>query len=343
MQPVEIYSSPLCGFCHAAKRLLTKKGVKFTEIDVFSNPDRKPEMIQRANGGRTVPQIFIGGTHVGGSDELHALERAGKLDMIEPAGHAGIDPRCGGVRGQFRADTRGYQLRVQQPVPSSARFYRPRPTTSRWRQLREEAAKLGITLLIGSLGLEDQGPDARFANRSFLIGPDGGIVARYDKLHMFDVNVSAEETYRESDGYAPGDAAVVADAGFAKIGMSVCYDLRFAYLYRALAKAGAQILTVPAAFSYLTGQAHWHVLLRARAIETGCFVLAPAQCGTHPSQKGASRKTYGHSLAVAPWGEVLADADDLPGVQMVDLDLEDVTRARHKVPALTHDRSFSGP
>lgn len=209
--------------------------------------------------------------------------------------------------------------------------------------LRDEAAKLGITLLIGSLGLEDQGPDARFANRSFLIGPDGGIVARYDKLHMFDVNVSAEETYRESDGYAPGDAAVVADAGFAKIGMSVCYDLRFAYLYRALAKAGAQILTVPAAFSYLTGQAHWHVLLRARAIETGCFVLAPAQCGTHPSQKGASRKTYGHSLAVAPWGEVLADADDLPGVQMVDLDLEDVTRARHKVPALTHDRSFSGP
>ncbi|WYK03261.1 carbon-nitrogen hydrolase family protein [Cereibacter sphaeroides f. sp. denitrificans] len=209
--------------------------------------------------------------------------------------------------------------------------------------LREEAARAGIWLLAGSLGLRTHEADGRFANRSFLIGPDGAVAARYDKIHMFDVNVSETEVYRESAAYRPGAAAVLAQAGEAAIGMTVCYDLRFPHLYRRLAQAGAQILTVPAAFNHLTGAAHWEVLLRARAIETGCFVLAPAQTGFHAEAHGNGRRTHGHSLAVAPWGEILADAGTEPGVTLVDLDLAEVARARHRVPSLGHDRPFDGP
>lgn len=209
--------------------------------------------------------------------------------------------------------------------------------------LRDEAARAGVWLLIGSLGVLTHDADGRFANRSFLISPTGEIAARYDKIHMFDVNVSETEVYRESAGYRPGAKAVLADAGFAKIGMAVCYDLRFPHLFRRLAQSGAQILTVPAAFNHITGAAHWEILLRARAIETGCFVLAPAQTGYHPETEGKGRRTYGHSLAIAPWGEVLADAGTEPGVTLVDLDLAEVARARGRVPSLTHDREFSGP
>lgn len=209
--------------------------------------------------------------------------------------------------------------------------------------LRAEAARAGIWLLIGSLGLLTEDADGRFANRSFLITPTGQIAERYDKIHMFDVDVSETEVYRESAGYRPGAQAVLADAGFARIGMTICYDLRFPHLYRRLAKAGAQILTVPAAFNHLTGQAHWEVLLRARAIETGCFVLAPAQTGFHPEQAGKGRRTHGHSLAIAPWGEVLADGGQETGVTFAELDLSEVTRAHARVPALQHDRDFAGP
>ncbi|WP_264211825.1 carbon-nitrogen hydrolase family protein [Leisingera thetidis] len=209
--------------------------------------------------------------------------------------------------------------------------------------LRDEAAKQGIWLLLGSLGIKTHGDDGRFANRQFLISPEGEIKARYDKIHMFDVEVTPEETYRESDGYRPGTKAVVAQTPFGNIGMTICYDVRFPHLHRALAKGGAQILTAPAAFSYVTGAAHWHSLLRARAIETGCYVLAPAQTGKHPASRGPSRQTYGHSLAVAPWGEVLADAGQEPGVTYIDLDLEKVAEARKRVPSLTHDREFDGP
>lgn len=209
--------------------------------------------------------------------------------------------------------------------------------------LRAEARDLGIWVLIGSLGIKTDDPDGRFANRSFLIGPDGGILARYDKIHMFDVNVSATEVYRESAGYRPGAQAVLADTPFGKLGMTVCYDVRFAYLYRALAQAGAQILTVPAAFNHITGAAHWEVLLRARAIETGCFVLAPAQTGFHPEAAGKGRRTHGHSLVIAPWGEVLADGGTESGVVFADLDLAQVAAARGRVPSLTHDRGFTGP
>ena len=209
--------------------------------------------------------------------------------------------------------------------------------------LQAEAKAAGIWLLIGSLGLLTHDADGRFANRSFLITPDGSVAARYDKIHMFDVNVSATEVYRESEGYRPGGKAVVAETPFAKIGMTVCYDVRFPALYRRLAQGGAQIITVPAAFNHITGAAHWETLLRARAIETGCFVLAPAQTGFHPEAHGKGRKTHGHSLAIAPWGEILADAGTEPGVTLVDLDLAEVAKARGRVPSLTHDRGFDGP
>jgi predicted amidohydrolase len=209
--------------------------------------------------------------------------------------------------------------------------------------LRAEAKAARIWLLIGSLGVLTHDADGRFANRSFLIGPDGDIVARYDKIHMFDVNVSPTEVYRESEGYRPGARAVVAETPFARIGMTVCYDVRFPALYRRLAQGGAQVIAVPAAFNHITGAAHWETLLRARAIETGCFVLAPAQTGFHPEANGKGRKTHGHSLAIAPWGEVLADAGMEPGVTIVDLDLTDVDKARGRVPSLSHDRGFDGP
>lgn len=210
--------------------------------------------------------------------------------------------------------------------------------------LCEEAAIAKIWLLIGSLGLLTDDADGRFANRSFLIDPDGKIVGRYDKIHMFDVNVSETETYRESAGYRPGTQAVLAKTPFGRVGMTVCYDIRFPHLHRQLAKAGAEILTVPAAFNHITGAAHWEVLLRARAIETGCFILAPAQTGFHPETSGGKgRRTYGHSLAVAPWGEVIADAGTEPGVTFVEIDPAEVTRARGRVPSLSHDRPFEGP
>ncbi len=210
-------------------------------------------------------------------------------------------------------------------------------------QLAARAADAGVWLLIGSLALKADDPDGRFANRSFLIGPDGAIRAQYDKIHMFDVDVTPEETYRESDGFRPGTRAVLAETPWGRLGMTVCYDVRFPHLYRRLAQAGATLLTVPAAFSHVTGAAHWETLLRARAIENGCFVLAPAQTGTHAASTGRSRKTHGHSMVIAPWGEVLANGGTDHGIVMVDLDPSKVAQARDRVPSLRHDREFDGP
>lgn len=207
--------------------------------------------------------------------------------------------------------------------------------------LRAQAADLGLHLLIGSLGLLTDDADGRFANRSFLIGPRGDILARYDKIHMFDVNVSETEVYRESAAYRPGSSAVLAPTPWGGLGMTVCYDLRFAYLHRRLAQMGADILTVPAAFNHITGAAHWEVLLRARAIETGCFVIAPAQTGFHPEQQGKGRKTYGHSMIVAPWGEVILDAGTAAGAFFADLDMAAVAAARARIPSLRHDREVT--
>ena len=208
-------------------------------------------------------------------------------------------------------------------------------------RLCEVTAELGVWLSLGSLALMSGDPDGRFVNRQFLIGPDGGIRARYDKIHMFDVELGGEESYRESKGYRPGEQAIAADTPWGKIGLTICYDMRFPALYGALAEAGAAILTVPSAFTVPTGRAHWEVLLRARAIETGCFVLAAAQWGSHGVSRGRARETYGHSIAIDPWGRVLADAGEGVGVTHVTLDLDAVTEARAKIPSLANSRKFT--
>ena len=204
--------------------------------------------------------------------------------------------------------------------------------------LRALASELSVWLLIGSALVRR--PDGKAANRSLLVDPQGRIAAAYDKLHMFDVDLPTGERHRESSTYEPGERAVTARAADAMLGLTVCYDVRFPGLYRALARAGADILTVPAAFTRPTGEKHWEVLLRARAIETGSFILAPAQGGAHAD----GRTTWGHSMAVAPWGEVIALADhDKPCVLMAELDLAEVARARTAIPALTNERAFVGP
>lgn len=207
-------------------------------------------------------------------------------------------------------------------------------------ELRAAANQFGVWISVGSLALKL--PDEnRFTNRSFLIAPSGRIVAQYDKIHMFDVTLSETEQYRESDGYRPGDRAVIADTEFGKIGMTICYDIRFPHLFRGLAKSGASILLIPAAFARPTGRAHWEVLLRARAIETGCFVIAAAQTGEHKTSLGQPRKTYGHSMIVSPWGEILADAGEDQSIIYAELDLSLVESTRASVPSILSNQSFS--
>jgi predicted amidohydrolase len=202
---------------------------------------------------------------------------------------------------------------------------------------QELARELDTHLLLGSIVVKID--DSTLANRSFLIRPDGTIAARYDKIHMFDVDLAGGERHRESSVFRPGERAVITQLPWGVLGMTVCYDLRFAYLYRALGHAGADFLSIPAAFTVPTGRAHWHVLMRARAIETGCFVFAPAQWGEHAN----GRRTYGHSLIVAPWGEVLAEATDGVGVIVGEIDPAKVLEARRQVPSLSHDRAFTRP
>jgi len=202
---------------------------------------------------------------------------------------------------------------------------------------RALAAELGLWLLIGSLTCRASAD--KVANRSFLLDPAGSIIARYDKIHLFDVDLRGGERYRESKAVRSGDRAVLAPTPWGLIGMTICYDLRFPGLYRTLAKAGAWFLTIPAAFTRTTGRAHWHALIRARAIENGCFVFAPGQTGVH----AAGRKTYGHSLIVDPWGEILADGGDDVGIITAEIDPAQVDQCRRMVPSLSHDRAYEGP
>ena len=206
------------------------------------------------------------------------------------------------------------------------------PSLKAYRALAKE---LKIYLHIGSLALRFSPEKA--VNRSFLIAPDGMVLASYDKIHMFDIDLPGGESYRESANYQPGETAVISDLPWGRIGLTICYDLRFPALYRALAEAGAFFLTVPSAFTRKTGEAHWHVLLRARAIETGCFVFAAAQAGRHENK----RETYGHSLIIAPWGEILAEGGTEPGIFMAKIDPSRVDVARKSVPSLQHGRRFS--
>jgi predicted amidohydrolase len=200
---------------------------------------------------------------------------------------------------------------------------------------RALAAELKIHLHIGSLALRASPEKA--VNRSFLIGPDGTLIASYDKIHMFDIDLPGGESYRESANYQPGETAVIADLPWGRLGLTICYDVRFPALYRALAESGAAFFTVPSAFTRKTGEAHWHTLLRARAIENGCFVFAAAQAGLHEN----TRETYGHSMIIDPWGTVLAEAGVEPGVVMAKIDPARVATARKTVPSLQHGRRFS--
>jgi predicted amidohydrolase len=206
------------------------------------------------------------------------------------------------------------------------------------KRLTALAAELKIWLHIGSLAVRQS--DSKAANRAFLIGPDGEIAARYDKIHLFDVDLANGERFRESDRVRPGAEAVVHATPFGVLGLSICYDMRFPHLYRTLTKSGgAEILTAPAAFTKTTGEAHWHVLLRARAIENGAFMLAAAQGGTHET----GRQTYGHSIIIDPWGRVLAEAGTEPGIIVADIDTDEVAQVRGRIPALHHDRPFRSP
>ncbi len=214
---------------------------------------------------------------------------------------------------------------------------RPEKTHPALAAFCDLARDLKVWLLSGSLSVRL--PGDKVGNRSFLIGDDGLIQARYDKIHMFDVDLEDGESYRESATYQPGAAAMLAETPWGRLGMTVCYDLRFPQLYRDLSKAGASMLAVPSAFTRPTGQAHWEVLLRARAIENAAYVFAPAQCGEHPH----GRLTHGHSLIVDPWGVVLADGGDAPGYIIAEIDPAKVDEVRRSLPSLTHDRAYQGP
>ncbi|MFC7048002.1 carbon-nitrogen hydrolase family protein [Emcibacter nanhaiensis] len=204
------------------------------------------------------------------------------------------------------------------------------------RRFSALAEELGIWLVIGSMPIL---VGDKVANRCFVFGPDGVLEQIYDKIHMFDVDLPNGEQYRESRSYQAGEQAVLADLPWGRMGLTICYDLRFPYLFRKLAQAGATMLSVPAAFTQQTGEAHWHTLLRARAIENGAFVFAPAQTGTHAS----GRKTYGHSLVIDPWGKILADGGTEPGVSLAEIDLTLVEAARTNIPSLQHDRPVKDP
>jgi deaminated glutathione amidase len=214
----------------------------------------------------------------------------------------------------------------------------PEASHAMLKAFRELARETGAWLLLGSAVVRDKNAE-KLSNRSFLISPKGEIAARYDKIHMFDVDLPTGESHRESKTYKSGDLAVVAGLPWGRLGLSVCYDMRFPHLYRALAKAGADFLSVPSAFTVPTGRAHWHVLLRARAIENGCFVFAPAQWGDH----GSGRRTYGHALIVAPWGEILAEAEDGVGLILAEIDPAKAAQARTAIPSLSHDRLYAAP
>jgi predicted amidohydrolase len=200
---------------------------------------------------------------------------------------------------------------------------------------RALARELGIHVHVGSLAV--RASPERAANRSFVIDPAGEIVARYDKIHMFDVDLGSGETYRESANYQPGESAILADLPFGRLGLSICYDLRFPALYRALAEAGAGFIAIPSAFTRKTGEAHWHILMRARAIETGCFVLAAAQGGRHEN----GRETFGHSVIIDPWGTILAEGGTEPGIVMATIDPAKVASVRKSIPSLDHGRRFT--
>jgi predicted amidohydrolase len=264
-------------------------------------------------------------------DPAHNIEQL--ESALETAARGSADFVCTPEVSNCLSTSRSHQHAVLLPEPRD-------PTLA---AMRRAAQKYGFWLLLGSLALRTADPQGRFANRSFLIDPEGRVKGRYDKIHMFDVDLTETESFRESAAYRPGTRATMVQTPWGGLGLSICYDLRFPELYRALAQAGASFLTIPSAFAPETGVAHWETLLRARAIETGCFVIAPAQTGEHPASNGKSRRTYGHSMVVAPWGEVLVDAGTAPCVTFLDIDPGEVDIARRRVPAVTAPSRWEGP
>lgn len=247
-------------------------------------------------------------------------------DLIRQAASAGAQyvqtPEMSNILERSRAD-------LMQKITLEAAD----PMLARFRQL---AAELGIHLHAGSLAIHL--PDGQVANRAFLIGPDGAILARYDKIHMFDVDLPNGESWRESATYRPGEESIVAELPWLKMGMAVCYDVRFPAIFRSQARSGAAMLTMPAAFTRQTGAAHWHVLQRARAIENGAYVVSAAQGGTHED----GRETYGHSLIIGPWGDVIAELDhDEPGIVLATVDPAESLKARQRIPAIANERDFA--
>lgn len=261
--------------------------------------------------------------------------------------NSGVEPRFNAealVRGIRDAKVQGADMFFSPEMVGCLDKDRKRASSSLRDEAQDEvlaavravAAETGMWVHIGSLGLKDERSDGRWTNRSFIIDDEGGIRARYDKLHLYDVDLPSGESWRESAVYAPGEELVTADTPWTRLGLSVCYDLRFAELYRRLSDAGARILLVPAAFTVPTGRAHWETLLRARAIENACFVIAPAQTGHHED----GRETYGHSLVIDPWGEILCDMGEEAGLTVLDIDLAEVDAVRARIPVLDHRRKF---
>lgn len=256
---------------------------------------------------------------------------------IDPAANASaIAEMVARAKGEgadmlFTPEMAGYLDRDRKRADATLRREADDPVLA---QVREAAARHGLWVHLGSLPLKDERADGRWANRSFMIDAAGEIRARYDKVHLFDVDLATGESWRESSVYGPGEQVVAVDTPWARMGLSVCYDMRFPDLYRALTNAGATVLLMPAAFTVPTGQAHWHILLRARAIEAGCFVIAAAQTGRHED----GRETYGHSLVVDPWGDVLLDMGTEAGLALADIDLSRIEEVRGRVPAIANRR-----
>jgi predicted amidohydrolase len=250
------------------------------------------------------------------------------VEAVERAAGEGADmlftPEMSAVLDRDRARAAGAIVSEDQDVALAA--------------VREAAAKQGLWVHLGSLALRGDAPDGRYANRAFVIDDKGAIRARYDKIHLFDIDLPDGQSIRESAAYAPGGQAVAVDTPWGRLGLAICYDLRFPDLFRSLSDAGATMFSIPAAFTVPTGEAHWHVLMRARAIEAGAFVISAAQAGTHAD----GRQTYGHSLVVDPWGDVLLDMGDAPGLALVDIDPTRIAEVRGRIPVLDHRRPI-GP
>ncbi|MGH6748091.1 MAG: carbon-nitrogen hydrolase family protein [Methyloceanibacter sp.] len=270
-------------------------------------------------------------------------ERRFRAGLVQLRSGRSVRPNLDKAEELIRRAAEGGAIYVQTPENTGLMELKPElvleaaeteESSASLARLRALARELGIFLHIGSLAIKLD--ETRVANRSYVIDPEGTVAARYDKLHMFDVDLPGGESYRESQYFRPGEKAVVAALPFGRLGLSICYDLRFPALYRALASAGAEFIAVPSAFTRQTGEAHWRVLIRARAIETGAFVLAATQGGLHEN----GRATYGHSLIVSPWGEVLAEGGEDPCVVFADIDLAASEEARARIPALKHGRDF---